>query len=72
MERRVLGGHAAQRILIDGWGGDWEIRGEERGRGGKDEGDQFGLLGVALQLLEEEENESGHRSLFVAHVLLTS
>ena len=35
-------------------------------------GDQFGLLGVALQLLEEEENESGHRSLFVAHVLLAS
>ena len=25
-------------------------------------GDQFGLLGVAVQLLEEE-NESGHRSL---------
>ena len=39
---------------------------------GRVEGDQFGLLGVAVQLLEEEENESGHRSLFVAHVLLTS
>ena len=37
------------------------------------EGDQFGLLGVALQLLEEEEDESGHRSLVccscVAHEL---
>jgi hypothetical protein len=54
MEWGVLGGYAAQRILIDGWGGDW-------GRGEK--GDQFGLLGVAVQLLEEEENESGHRSL---------
>ena len=39
---------------------------------GRVEGDQFRLLGVAVQLLEEEENESGHRSLFVAHVLLTS
>ena len=37
----------------------------ERGRG-----DQFGLLGVAVQLLEEEENESGHRSLYVAHELM--
>jgi hypothetical protein len=54
MERSVLGGHAAQRILIDGWAaiGKLGVR-----------GDQFGLLGVALQLLEEEENESGHRSL---------
>ena len=33
------------------------------GARGMGRGDQFGLLGVALQLLEEEENESGHRSL---------
>ena len=58
MERRVLGGHAAQRILIDVWGGDREIR-----------GDQFGLLGVALQLLEEEKTSPVTGRLCVAFEL---
>ena len=36
------------------------------------EGDQFGLLGVALQLLEEEKTSPVTGRLCVAHVLLTS
>ena len=50
MERGVLGGHAAQRILINGWAAIGKL-----GVKGEGEGDQFGLLGVALQLLEEEK-----------------
>ena len=72
MERRVLGGHAGQRILTDGWVVDWGIGGEGEGRAGKDEGDQFGLLGVALQLLEEEKTSPVTGRSCVAHVLLSS